>query len=57
MDREASMGSGVIRVQLPGSFGAIGHNVEHMPDMPKLEANSDSQLYCTTRAAIQDSYR
>ncbi|KAJ8130100.1 hypothetical protein O1611_g3530 [Lasiodiplodia mahajangana] len=44
VDREQSMGSGILRVQLPGSFGAIGYNFEHMPSMPKLGNSSDSQL-------------
>lgn len=44
MDREQSTGSGLFRVQLPGHFGAIGYNIEHMPNMPNLGNSSDSQL-------------
>ncbi|KAI1126504.1 beta-lactamase/transpeptidase-like protein [Nemania abortiva] len=44
MDREHSAGCGLLRVQLPGSFGAVGYNVEHMPKMPTLGTSSDSQL-------------
>ncbi|KAI0095568.1 beta-lactamase/transpeptidase-like protein [Nemania sp. FL0031] len=46
-DREKSVGPGLFRVQLPGSFGAIGYNsynMEHMPKMPNLGNSSDSQL-------------